>query len=111
MKKALRITGILAAVIGLILVALGTVPYWTAGQTVVEVTGTTTKREGGKDRYLVFTTSGTYRNTDSLHYLKFDSSDLQGQLNRPGRYRINYYGFRVPVLSMYKNITRAEPAP
>lgn len=111
MKKTLRIASIAMAVIGLILVGWATTPYWTAGQAVVEVTGTTTKREGGKDRYLVFTTSGTYRNTDSLHYLKFDSSDLQGQLNKPGRYRINYYGFRVPVLSMYKNITRAEAAP
>ncbi|UDF02521.1 DUF1523 family protein [Asticcacaulis sp. AND118] len=109
-----KIKTVIFTVLGIIAFAVlgwATTPYWTAGQAVVEVTGTTTKREGGKDRYLVFTTSGTYRNTDSLHYLKFDSSDLQGQLNKPGRYRINYYGFRVPVLSMYKNITRAEAAP
>ncbi|WP_126423646.1 DUF1523 family protein [Asticcacaulis excentricus] len=111
MKKTLRIAGIALTVIGLMFVGWVTTPYWSHGEAVVEVTGTTTKREGGRDVYLVFTTSGTFRNTDSLHYLKFDSSDLQGQLNRPGRYRINYYGFRVPVLSLYRNITRAEPAP
>jgi hypothetical protein len=99
------------AVLTVAVLGWATTPYWSHGEAVVEVTGTTNKREGGRDVYLVFTTSGTFRNTDSLHYLKFDSSDLQGKLNRPGRYRINYYGFRVPVLSLYRNITRAEEAP
>ncbi|ESQ78824.1 DUF1523 family protein [Asticcacaulis sp. YBE204] len=108
MSKFKTVTFTILGVIAFGVVAWATIPYWSQGSAVVEVTGTTTKRQGGKDQYLVFTTTGTYKNTDSLHYLKFDSSDLQGKLNRPGRYRINYYGFRVPVLSMYKNITKAE---
>ncbi len=112
MQKPLRIAFALVAVFVLIGLAVWTNPYWTHGSKVVTVTGVTSKRitEHGlvKDEYLVFTTDGTYKNVDSPAYLKFNSSDIQGKLIQTGRFRIDYYGFRVPILSMYKNITKAE---
>ena len=112
MKKSFGIVLAIVAVIVIALLAAWTVPYWTHGSKVVTVTGVTSKRlkEHGemRDVYLVFTTDETYKNVDSPAYLKFNSSDIQGKLIQTGRFKIQYYGFRVPILSMYKNITKAE---
>ena len=109
MKKILLL---LAGVIVLGLIGTWTVPYWSHGSSVVTVTEVDHKlmKDHGKikDVYLVFTTDGTYKNVDSPAYFKFNSSDIQGKLAQKGKFKIDYYGFRVPVLSMYKNITKAE---
>lgn len=55
-------------------------------------------------KYLVFTESETFENTDVLLLGKFNSSDLQGHL-KPGRkYKVKVYGWRVPFFSSYRNI-------
>ncbi len=112
MKKPFGIIIAIAGMAVFILLAVWTTPYWTHGSKIVTVTGVDHKimKDHGKNRdiYLVFTTDETYKNVDSPAYLKFDSSDIQGKLIQTGRFKINYYGFRIPVLSMYKNITRAE---
>lgn len=112
MKKPIGFAvGALVAV-ALVFVAMWTVPYWTHGSKVVDVTLVDHKimQVHGKPRdvYLVFTTDGTYKNVDSPAYLKFNSSDLQGKLARGGKFRIEYYGFRIPVTSTYPNIVKAE---
>jgi len=107
-----RIIGLILGLVVLAVVVGGTEPYWTHGSKVVTVTGVTTKRMNrhGKDQdvYLVFTDDQTYRNTDTLYYFKFNSSDVQGKLIQTGRFRIEYYGFRIPILSKYRNIIKAE---
>ena len=107
-----RILGLILTLVVLAVVAIGTEPYWTHGSKVVTVTGVTTKRMNrhGQDQdvYLVFTDDQTFRNTDTLYYFKFNSSDVQGKLIQGGRFRIDYYGFRIPVLSKYRNIIKAE---
>ncbi len=112
MKNLLRVLLAVAAVIVLGVTAVATNPYWTHGAKDVTVTGVTTKRvvEHGqpKDIYLVFTDDQTYKNVDSPAYLKFNSSDLQGRLIQGGRFHIEYYGFRIPIASQYKNIVKAE---
>lgn len=86
--------------------------YWTQGSKIVRVTGVTSKRMKVNNRvadtYLVFTTDETYMNIDSPAYLKFNSSDIQGKLVMSGCFKIKYYGFRIPIFSMYKNIIKAE---
>lgn len=112
MNKAVKIAIAMVVVVALGFVSVWTVPYWTHGSKVVTVTGVTSKRmkDHGKmqDVYLVFTDDETYKNIDSPAYLKFNSSDIQGRLIQTGKYKIDYYGFRVPIFSMYKNITKAE---
>jgi len=112
MKKPVAILIAIVAFIAAGLVANWTAPYWTHGSKVVTVTGVTTKRAmikgQTKDIYLVFTDDETYENIDSPAYLKFNSSDLQGKLIVTGKFKIDYYGFRVPIFSMYKNIIKVE---
>ncbi len=112
MKTSVKFAiGVLAA-IALVFVAMWTTPYWTHGSKVVTVTLVDHKimRDHGKlkDTYLIFTTDGTYKNVDSPAYFKFNSSDLQGKLAQGGKFKIDYYGFRIPVTSTYPNIVKAE---
>ena len=59
-------------------------------------------------KYLIFTDNGTFENTDTVWYFKFQSSDLYGKLKRGQTYEADVYGFRVGWLSMYKNIIDAR---
>ena len=110
-----KLVVVILGVIVLAFVAGWTVPYWTHGSKVVTVTlvdhKLMTDHGKTKDVYLVFTNDGTYKNVDSPAYFKYNSSDIQGRLAEKGKFKIDYYGFRVPVFSMYKNITKAEKVP
>ena len=64
----------------------------------------TTNGESVTSKYLVFTETETFENTDSLAYFKWDSSDVQGQLKVGKTYRVKVYGWRIPFLSVYRNI-------
>ncbi len=112
MKKPMGVAIGLLAVVALVFVAIWTMPYWTHASKVVTVTLVDHKlmQEHGKtkDVYLVFTDQGTFKNEDSPAYLKFNSSDLQGRLAEKGKFRIEYYGFRIPVTSTYPNIIKAD---
>lgn len=63
---------------------------------------------GQSGQYLIYTESEVYENRDSLWGLKFNSSDVYNRIE-PGRcYRANVWGWRVPVLSMYRGIGQVE---
>jgi len=112
MLKSLSIKSLatlIFVVTALLSVAEISLPYWTHSTETVTVTGTVVKQYGseGQSKYLVFTNSGVFENTDTFAYLKFNSSDIQGQLMQGGTFDISYYGFRIPFLSHYPNITSA----
>lgn len=62
------------------------------------------------DEYLIFTSRGVYKNTDNLLFLKFNSSDLYGQLIEGRTYRCEINGLRIPLLSTYKNLIKCKEA-
>lgn len=55
-------------------------------------------------KYLVFTDVETFENTDMLFAGKFNSSDVQGKLFVDSTYTATVYGWRIPFLSMYRNL-------
>lgn len=55
-------------------------------------------------KYLVYSNSETFENSDSYLKLKFNSSDLYGQLDAGSSYTCEVYGWRIPILSSYRNI-------
>lgn len=62
--------------------------------------------DGNQDcKYLVFTTTSTYRITDYIGRLT--SSDAYGRIIPCHRYRIDTYGFRFGLTSSYPNIKKA----
>lgn len=61
-------------------------------------------------KYLVFTDHGTYRITDAflVGTTRFNSSDVYGRVKACHKYRIEYYGWRLPVFSSYPNIIKLD---
>ncbi len=55
-------------------------------------------------KFLVYTTSETFENTDSILLGKWNSADIQGSIDTNTKYRVTVYGWRVPALSWYRNI-------
>lgn len=104
------------ALIGIAALAIAIVlPYalmYGSGETVlITVTNTERITTGDESKYLVFTIDETFENTDSIWFLKFDSSDIQGRLQPGQTYRADVYGWRIPFLSIYRNIVHVRPAP
>ena len=86
--------------------------YFWADTVRTRVIDTLVKRSGGDDRYLVMTEAGVFENTDCWYRLKFNSSDLQSTLTKTkqtgAEVDLKYYGWRLPLTSSYKNITRVQ---
>jgi hypothetical protein len=59
---------------------------------------------GEGSRYLIFTKTETFENTDRLVIGKFNSSDLYGTIKANQSYQAKVVGLRVPFLSWYRNI-------
>lgn len=66
-----------------------------------------------KSKYIVFTEdesgkSRTFENTDVFIRFKWNSSDVQGSLKINHKYRLTVIGYRIPFMSSYENILKAE---
>ena len=97
-----KITKIIAALIALVVTVL-CVGYF-LGHFLLSVTwnmvytGENIFTVNGKDRsgdYEIYTDHGTFRNEDSLIFLKFDSSDVQSDLVIGKKYNCSTQGFRI----------------
>lgn len=55
-------------------------------------------------RYVVYTDNETFVNEDAILHWKFDSSDVQRLLKVNESYCVEVVGYRIPVLSVYRNI-------
>lgn len=92
-------------------------PYqWLTQRTIEDVLikdkqiSTESDRRDGKvvSTYLIYTDHGVFRNDDAGWFVKFNSSDVYGNLDVGKRYRMKVYGWRIPIFSMYPNIVRVE---
>lgn len=59
-------------------------------------------------KYLVFTNNEVFENTDSWTFFKFNSSDVQNKFEPGKTYKIKVVGWRVPFLSMYRNVIEVQ---
>jgi ribosomal protein L31 len=105
MKKLIISTAVLIAIGS----AIGSAFYY---NTVEEVEITVSDKEhvmyrnGDQlvDKYLVYTEGEVFENTDDLFRLKFNSSDVQNELKVDSTYNVEVIGWRIPFLSMHRNI-------
>ncbi len=58
--------------------------------------------------YEVYTDQGVFANKDDIMHLKFNSSDLNADFVKGATCDITAVGFRIPFLSMHKNILTAD---
>lgn len=97
---------VVLVIVCLLMVGKVFIPY--ANQETITVTVTGGERtESG---FLVYTKNEVFKNTDSWWYLKFASSDLQGELMATlgEKRKIKVYGYRVPFLSLYRNVVKIQ---
>jgi len=59
---------------------------------------------GTTSKYLVFTQTETLENSDEFFMGKWNSSDIQGTLKQDSTYQVRVIGWRIPFLSMYRNV-------
>lgn len=64
-----------------------------------------------ESKYLVWSTEETFEITDTVLFWRFNSSDLYGSLEIGKKYCMNVAGWRVPILSWYRNIIEITPCP
>ena len=101
---------------GLILLATLFSALYVSSAEVVQFTVTDKERivtgsgDTSSSKYLVFTETEVLQNSDSLLFLKFSSSDIQGSLKEGSTYQAKVAGWRIPFLSMYRNIV-GKPNP
>jgi len=86
------------------------VGYFYQNKTVqtIEVTVTDKQRitNGSDSKYIVFTDKETFENTDAFFHQKYDSSDVYSRLKVDCSYNMDVYGWRVPFISLYRNIIK-----
>lgn len=71
----------------------------------VTYTVTDKVRTGGESsKYLIFSESETFQNTDSWLDFKFNSSDFYGKIKVGKTYTSKVRGMRIPLFSAYRNI-------
>ena len=108
--KTLKPFGLLAIV--LILIVYMTIYYNTQEVVNITVTGKERVITGSGDsmssKYLVFTETETFKNTDSMIFGKWNSSDLYSKLREDQQYKATVAGWRIPFLSMYRNIIKLQ---
>lgn len=79
-----------------------------SGNVTFTITDKTVKRSGDSDQYLIFTNKGTFKDTDSILFFKFDSSDLYGKLLVGHTYNCDTFGYRLGLTSSYKNLINCK---
>jgi len=78
--------------------------YHQSNEITITVTDKAIERDSDGSKYLIYTDTEVYENTDNLFYGKFRSSNLYNDLKIGSTYRVRVIGWRVPFLSMYENI-------
>lgn len=116
-SRAKRVGGIGAVVLGLIgITAACNGAHLDRDTYVGRVTDKQVKRKDDTDKYLVFTkledgSVRVFQNTDSPLEWKFNSSDIQGELEVGKTYALRTYGWRIPFFSKYENLVSVTEVP
>ena len=92
------------AIIVLVLIGYVCMVYFTREDVTFDVTKTERVVDKDSSKYLIYTKNETFENTDTIWYLKFNSSDIYGKIKNDKKYSATVYGFRIQFLSMYRNI-------
>ncbi len=78
------------------------------GEVVATVTGKDRIVKEESSFWIILTDQEPLMNRDSLVNMKFNSSDFQGLIHQGTKYRFIVTGFRIPYLSVYRNIISYE---
>lgn len=96
-------------VVAAALLVYGLAYAFTAGAETITIKDKWAKYDGDDAKYLVSSEDGqVFEITDSLFKWRFDSSNLYATLDEGETYRIKTQGWRLGIMSDYKNILEVE---
>src|SRR5210317_1801436 len=117
MKKkgrfSLKTKILLFAIIAATLVSIYPISYYASTETI-EITVkdkeriTTGRGKDMESKFLVYAEGEVFENTDSKLYLKFNSADLQNELEVGNSYKAKVAGWRVPIFDWYRNVIKLK---
>jgi predicted membrane protein len=104
--------GILCLIIATI-ISLNIAGLFVTNEYTATVTDKVVKNSKEHSKYLIFTEAENgdvrvFKDTDALFRGKFNSSDIYGEIKVGKTYQFKTYGFRIPFLSFYENITDVD---
>lgn len=97
----------------LILILLVPIAYFSSSESI-DITIrdkeriTTGVGENISSKFIIYTEGEVFENTDSFIFFKFNSADFQNTLEVGKTYEVEVAGWRIPVLSYYRNITKIK---
>jgi hypothetical protein len=96
----------IAAIVGFLLIASLILPFLNNQTFTIKVEKVEAVVSSETTKYLIYTETEVFENSDCLIRGKFDSSDFYNDLKDLGTFKVSTYGYRIPLLSMYKNIIK-----
>lgn len=113
-EKSNKFSAFIVVVVLIIIASIGFEIACNTHESTYTITVTDKERvtESSNSRYLVFGNDDNgnvlvFENTDTFWRSKWNSSNVQGELQIGHKYQITTIGFRVPIFSMYENIISA----
>lgn len=110
--RTMKVKLIIAALLLLLLVGCPAAIYSSEETLAITVVKTERVTSGSGDtlssKYLVWTKSEVFQNSDSFLYLKFNSSDLYTKFEPGAKLTVRVVGWRIPFLSSYRNIVEVS---
>jgi len=105
--------GIIAVIVLLAAVLIYPIAYKISGEDIditirLKERITVGKGQNIDSKFIIYSTDEVFENTDSWLYFKFNSADYQNELEIGETYSVTVAGWRVPFLSMYRNIVKVD---
>ena len=110
LRRGILQLGWLSVVAPIILLIVGHMAWYKSTAETITITVHDKERVAYSEssEYLVFTNSEVFSCSDSYYFGKFNSADVYGRLQQGARYKVKVAGWRVPFLSMHRNIISAK---
>ena len=102
-------TGVIV-ILFLVIIQIGIVSLYYSSEEEIEMTITEKWIKGIDDgqKYLFSDGNEVFENTDSIYIWKWNSSDFWVGIKEGHTYRIKIIGWRIPILSWYRNVVSYE---
>jgi len=83
--------------------------YYSSSETIVITVKekdriTTGSSQDLDSKFVIYSNNEVLENTDSWLFLKFNSADLQNEIQPKTQYQAKVVGWRIPFLSSYRNV-------
>lgn len=104
-KVGLTIFGIIMVLFIVLMISLS---YSSVNHITITIKDKERIQDGSSSKYLIFTPNEVFENTDSILFMKFDSSDVYNNLDVGKTYNVKVNWYRIPFFSSYRNLLEIE---